>query len=71
MGYSKEHILIAYSDVSKSMPNKEIPSLWPAVLCRLRENEVYGLHSESQNILREEPPALSNIYKPKDGMLVD
>lgn len=67
MGYSKEHILFAYSNVSKSLPHKEMSSLWPAVLCRLRETEVYGSCLESQNTSREDPPALSTIYKPRVG----
>ncbi|WOG91168.1 hypothetical protein DCAR_0310416 [Daucus carota subsp. sativus] len=51
MGYSKEKILLAYSDVQKSSPNKNIASLWPAVLCRLRETEVYGSSLKFQNNL--------------------
>ncbi|XP_050234243.1 crossover junction endonuclease MUS81 isoform X2 [Mercurialis annua] len=50
MGYSKEQVLHAFAEVSKeTAPNKDISSLWPSVLCRLREDEVYGLHSESQS----------------------
>ncbi|TYG84947.1 hypothetical protein ES288_A13G013100v1 [Gossypium darwinii] len=42
MGYSKEQVLSAFAEVSETSKNKEISSLWPAVLCRLREDQVYG-----------------------------
>ncbi|XP_040992658.1 crossover junction endonuclease MUS81 isoform X3 [Juglans microcarpa x Juglans regia] len=42
MGYSKDQVLSAFSEVSKSSQKKEISSLWPAVLCHLREDQVYG-----------------------------
>ncbi|KAL5169970.1 Crossover junction endonuclease MUS81 [Glycine soja] len=48
MGYSKEHIIGAFTEVSRSHPNKDVSSLWPAVLCHLREEQVYGSQPESQ-----------------------
>lgn len=51
MGYSKEHITSAFTEVSRSHPNKDVSSLWPAVLCHLREEQVYGAQPESQGIL--------------------
>ncbi|KAL2337113.1 hypothetical protein Fmac_011559 [Flemingia macrophylla] len=48
MGYYKEHIVNAFTEVSRSHSIKDISSLWPAVLCRLREEQVYGSQSESQ-----------------------
>ncbi|XVE99858.1 hypothetical protein REPUB_Repub03eG0237700 [Reevesia pubescens] len=42
MGYSKEQVLCAFAEVSETSKNKEISSLWPAVLCHLREDQVYG-----------------------------
>ncbi|XP_029124879.1 crossover junction endonuclease MUS81 [Cajanus cajan] len=48
MGYSKEHIINAFTEVSRSHPNKDVSSLWPAVLCHLREEQVYGSRPESQ-----------------------
>ncbi|TKY49652.1 Crossover junction endonuclease MUS81 [Spatholobus suberectus] len=48
MGYSKEHITGAFTEVSRSHPNKDVSSLWPAVLCHLREEQVYGSQPESQ-----------------------
>ncbi|CAJ2638997.1 unnamed protein product [Trifolium pratense] len=48
MGYSKEQIITAFEDVSRSHPNKDISSLWPAVLCQLREEQVYGSQPESR-----------------------
>lgn len=53
MGYSKEQVLHAFNEEHKTSPHKEISSLWPAVLCRLREDQVYGLHPNPQN-LRED-----------------
>ncbi|XP_062115628.1 crossover junction endonuclease MUS81 [Humulus lupulus] len=54
MGYPKERILWAFSEVLKTSNNEESYSLWLPVLCHLRESEVYG-HSESQTA-REECP---------------
>ncbi|OMO75886.1 hypothetical protein COLO4_25841 [Corchorus olitorius] len=42
MGYSKDQVLRAFAKVSETSKNKEISSLWPAVLCYLREEVVYG-----------------------------
>ncbi|XP_031284861.1 crossover junction endonuclease MUS81 isoform X1 [Pistacia vera] len=53
MGYSKEQVLHAFDEEHKTSPLKEISSLWPAVLCRLREDQVHGLHPNPQN-LRED-----------------
>ncbi|KAJ7982289.1 crossover junction endonuclease MUS81 [Quillaja saponaria] len=50
MGYSKEQVLCAFTEVSESSQNKDISSLWPAVLCHLREDQVYGLQSCSETI---------------------
>ncbi|XP_014502062.1 crossover junction endonuclease MUS81 isoform X1 [Vigna radiata var. radiata] len=47
LGYSKEHINSAFIEVSRIHPNKDVSSLWPAVLCHLREQEVYGSQPES------------------------
>ncbi|XP_028789880.1 crossover junction endonuclease MUS81 isoform X2 [Neltuma alba] len=50
MGYSKEQVVSAFTDVSRSHPDKDVSSLWPAVLCHLREGEVYDLQTESQTM---------------------
>ncbi|KAK8620868.1 hypothetical protein V6N13_067329 [Hibiscus sabdariffa] len=42
MGYSNEQVLSAFDEVSATSKNKDISSLLPAVLCRLREDQVYG-----------------------------
>ncbi|GMI84925.1 ARABIDOPSIS THALIANA MMS AND UV SENSITIVE 81, MMS AND UV SENSITIVE 81 [Hibiscus trionum] len=42
MGYLKEQVLSAFAEVSETSKNKDISSLLPAVLCRLREDQVYG-----------------------------
>ncbi|KAK3001824.1 hypothetical protein RJ639_022453 [Escallonia herrerae] len=64
MGYSKEQILCAFAEVSETSGNKEMSSLWPAVMCRLREEQVYGLPLESPNIIREDHLASSTSYLP-------
>ncbi|KAF5733621.1 crossover junction endonuclease MUS81 [Tripterygium wilfordii] len=46
MGYSKEKVVLAFAEVLKTTENKDIASLWPAVMCHLREDQVYGFHSE-------------------------
>ncbi|KAK9741951.1 hypothetical protein RND81_03G139300 [Saponaria officinalis] len=43
LGYSKEQVLHAWTEVSVTSPNQEMSKLWLAVLCRLREDEVYGV----------------------------
>ncbi|KAL6125272.1 hypothetical protein ACLB2K_073331 [Fragaria x ananassa] len=50
MGYSEERINRAISEASGTSHIKEISSIWPSVLCRLREDEVYGLHMKSQSV---------------------
>ncbi|XP_057978414.1 crossover junction endonuclease MUS81 isoform X2 [Malania oleifera] len=47
MGYSKEQILRAFAEVSETSRNKDVSSLWLAVLCHLREDQVYGSESAS------------------------
>ncbi|KAJ4711569.1 Crossover junction endonuclease MUS81 [Melia azedarach] len=68
MGFSKEQVLCAFNEVSETSQHKEISSLWPAVLCHLREVQVYGLHSGSQN-LREEGHATSRTDAFSNGQV--
>ncbi|CAK9147489.1 unnamed protein product [Ilex paraguariensis] len=65
MGYSKGKIVRAFTEVLETSQNKEISSLWPAVLCRLREDQVYGLPLMSLNTQRDCLPSAS--YKSTDG----
>ncbi|XP_061980869.1 crossover junction endonuclease MUS81 isoform X2 [Populus nigra] len=53
MGYSKEKVLLAFSEVSETSQYKEISLLWPAVLCHLREDLIYGVHSEPQTLTED------------------
>jgi hypothetical protein len=53
MGYSKEKVLLAFSEVSETSKYKEISVLWPAVLCHLREDLIYGVHSEPQTLTED------------------
>lgn len=53
IGYSKEQVLHAFTEVSETSQNKEILLLWPAVLCRLREDQVYDLQSEPQTLRKD------------------
>ena len=53
MGYSKEKVVLAFSEVSETSQYKEISSLWPAVLCHLREDLIYGVHSEPQTLTED------------------
>lgn len=55
MGYSKDQVLHAFAVVLETSQRKDISALWPAVLCRLREDQVYSSHLVSQ-------PPLSNCY---------
>ncbi|XP_059651940.1 crossover junction endonuclease MUS81 [Cornus florida] len=68
MGYSKEQILHAVSEVSETSQSKDVSSLWPAILCRLREDEVYGsTFLESQKTLREGCLSTSTICRSAVG----
>ncbi|XWS56803.1 hypothetical protein CRYUN_Cryun09bG0117000 [Craigia yunnanensis] len=58
MGYSKEQVLCAFAEISETSRNKEISSLWPAVLCRLREDQVYG--QEARDGMQSSRMKLSN-----------
>ena len=60
MGYPKERILKAYREVSKASHSEDMGSSWLSVLCRLREDEVYGLESQTT---RKETPMTSTPYK--------
>ncbi|XP_043811838.1 crossover junction endonuclease MUS81 isoform X3 [Manihot esculenta] len=60
MGYTKEQVLDAFAAVSETSLNKEISSLWPAVLCHLREDQVYGLHSEPQTLRKGQVDLVGN-----------
>ncbi|KAI6675951.1 hypothetical protein NL676_036747 [Syzygium grande] len=42
MGYAEEQVLCAVAEVSKTSDGRDISTLWPAILCRLREDQVYG-----------------------------
>ncbi|XP_068344981.1 crossover junction endonuclease MUS81 isoform X2 [Pyrus communis] len=44
-------------DIPQEYLDKEMSSLWPSVLCRLREDEVYGLHLKSQTLREDLCPA--------------
>ncbi|KAL8028622.1 hypothetical protein ABFX02_14G173300 [Erythranthe guttata] len=42
MGFSRQQSIRAVSEVMETSKGKDISSLWPTVLCRLREDEIYG-----------------------------
>ncbi|XP_047322890.1 crossover junction endonuclease MUS81 [Impatiens glandulifera] len=43
MGFSKEQISRAFSEVMETSGKAELSSLWPAVLCCLKQEQVYGV----------------------------
>ncbi|VFQ61428.1 unnamed protein product [Cuscuta campestris] len=45
MGFSKEQINRAYCKASEAALGREVSSLWPTVLCYLREDQIYGPNS--------------------------
>ncbi|CAH9091887.1 unnamed protein product, partial [Cuscuta europaea] len=45
MGYPKEQIIHGFLKASEASPGRDISSLWPTVLCHLREDQIYGLSS--------------------------
>ncbi|KAK4424864.1 Crossover junction endonuclease MUS81 [Sesamum alatum] len=61
MGFSREQIIRAFSEVKETSQRKAISSLWPSVLCRLREDDIYGQAGlSSENIQPQEIAACSN-----------
>ncbi|GFP84258.1 crossover junction endonuclease mus81 [Phtheirospermum japonicum] len=66
MGFSREQIIRAFTEVTEISPKKEISSLWPTVLCRLREDEVYGSTFLPKSI-RDDDAAAPSSYQHKDG----
>lgn len=61
MGYSKEQVLRIFTEVCESSQNKAVSSLWPTILCRLREDQIYGLNSEPQSLREDHLAASSRI----------
>ena len=53
MGFSKEQIVSSFAEVSRSHPNEDVSSLWPAVLCHLREEQIYGSHPKSLTAIND------------------
>ncbi|KZV47285.1 hypothetical protein F511_07708 [Dorcoceras hygrometricum] len=47
LGFSQQQIVHACSEVTETSQRKDISTLWPSVLCRLREDEIYGRASEN------------------------
>ncbi|KAL8542194.1 hypothetical protein ACS0TY_003164 [Phlomoides rotata] len=66
MGFSQQQIVRAYSEVTKTSQGKEISSLWPTVLCRLREDEIYGSTSVPKST-KDGHCAAPSSYHHKDG----
>ncbi|KAM0041896.1 hypothetical protein Hdeb2414_s0011g00371661 [Helianthus debilis subsp. tardiflorus] len=67
MGYSKERVICAYTEVAEKSPNEETSSLWLSVLCHLREAEVYNLPLTSQNVAEVKHHASRSSYTHKNG----
>ncbi|KAK9075102.1 hypothetical protein SSX86_003421 [Deinandra increscens subsp. villosa] len=67
MGYSKEQVTSAFTEVAEKSPDEEASSLWLSVLCRLREAEVYNLPLTSQNVPEVKDHASSSSYTHKNG----
>lgn len=57
MGFCREKIISAFHEVSETSQNKDTSSIWPAVLCCLKEDQIYGqsteLHSQRQDTSAE------------------
>ncbi|MED6185851.1 Crossover junction endonuclease mus81 [Stylosanthes scabra] len=61
MGFSKEQIVRSFAEVSRSHPNEDVSSLWPAVLCHLREEQIYGSHPKSPKAVNDCHVTSANI----------
>ncbi|KAF5805973.1 putative ERCC4 domain, restriction endonuclease type II [Helianthus annuus] len=70
MGYSKERVICAYTEVAEKSPNEETSSLWLSVLCHLREAEVYNLPLTSQNVEEVKHHASTSSHTHKNGQTV-
>ncbi|CAI9765011.1 unnamed protein product [Fraxinus pennsylvanica] len=66
MGFSEQQIFRAFAEVSEISRSKEMSSIWPTVLCRLREDEVYGqvcLSARENRLMNASPIVASNNQK--------
>lgn len=68
MGFSQQKIVHAYSEVRKTSQGMEMSSLWPTVLCRLREDEIYGSTSVPKSA-KDGHYVGPSSYHHKDGTL--
>lgn len=66
MGYSTDQVISAFTEVAETSQSKDMSSLWPAVLCLLREKQVYDLSLDPNKNLREDSPASSNASQFKN-----
>ena len=62
MGYSREQTTRAFLEASDASQTQDMSSLWPAVLCRLKEDQVYGLPIQP-NITRVDDFAVATTRK--------
>lgn len=69
MGFSREKIISAFHEVSETSQNKGISSIWPAVLCCLKEDQIYG-HSSELYSQRQDTFAEPNMNKFKEGNFI-
>ncbi|KAL9247745.1 hypothetical protein vseg_021145 [Gypsophila vaccaria] len=67
LGYSKEQVLHAWTEVSVSSSNEEMSKLWLAVLCRLREDEVYGVQPVPQAVIESSSGVASTSSRLTEG----
>ncbi|CAM8920099.1 unnamed protein product [Rhodiola kirilowii] len=66
MGYSKDKVIHAFAEVFNTSASKDITSLWPAVLCHLREAVVYGqLNRRKMNTQADSVP-VAQMTRPND-----
>lgn len=67
MGFSREKIICAFHEISKTYQDKDISSIWPAVLCHLREGQIYGQSIECYSP-RVDISAEPSAKKTKEGI---
>ncbi|KAL2898501.1 Crossover junction endonuclease MUS81 [Bienertia sinuspersici] len=67
LGYTREQVRHALAEVSPYSPSQDLSKLWPTVLCRLREIEVYDCHSNPQATVRRNSCGASTSCRNAQG----
>ncbi|XP_057521903.1 crossover junction endonuclease MUS81 isoform X2 [Amaranthus tricolor] len=63
LGFTREQVLRVLAEVSKCSSPETLSTIWPTVLCRLREDAVFGSRSGFQATVRRDSGDASTSYE--------